>query len=593
MLNKILSYLNLTRKGYPEIPRKEKNEILLTTIENPDEKVEANNLYVKLGNVHNYSKSHGEFWKDYDRFGEIMTKAYTRVPYNNAIPHVAKKSIYNDYLMYGEADKEPVASTFYDQFSNAFEVYSYLYKNHPVVYSCIDIIRQEIANDGYVLKHLKGVAKATLRKTFDLLRSQKVENLRLDIACHLKLYGNAFLIKVKDKKLSTPGKKVENLKLLDPQKIKPKRDLQSGELTGWMYKKGNKWEEIPVEDLYHLSFFNADADTPTGDPPLQAGLLDIEIDLAIKNYVRQILEKGFLGSVVIGLDPPVIGDDWDSNDADTFIQKWTDEIKAQFMGSTAGGAPFVGTGIKTATNLNPIGSQDAPFPESTKANAKIICMCLGVPSEKLGFNRSESVQYVPSFVEYSVNAGFDKSIYCLVGMVDDFLNEFYMKGIHKIYDVIIQAGGRFGSLTKTAAEVIKLLAEAGPIITVNQALSIILGWEELAPENPRGNYVLDNTKGRMEGLNSSEIPRYPGIIDPENEDLELTSANRQLKNAKDLKWETWDTFFGDIVRDQAEERNIKSGKYEKREVFQEDEMITTMSIRPGRSPRYFYEGRAA
>jgi hypothetical protein len=81
-------------------------------------------------------------------------------------------------------------------------------------------------------------------------------------------------------------------------------------------------------------------------------------------------------------------------------------------------------------------------------------------------------------------------------MVDEFINERILRDILGITDVRIVASGRYGALTKNAADTIKTLADAGPLITVNEALERILGWDVLPADNPRGNLVLDNTINR-------------------------------------------------------------------------------------------------
>lgn len=581
MFTKTVEYIKDIVVPPKELSESKKGQILISSIEDHKERREATDIAVKMARPDKYYKTVYDWHVDSDRLNSLLKKAVSNLPNNKNIPPNTKNILVADYTDYGMMDnRTPAATSFYDVFYNPFEIYSYLYKNHPVVFSAVTIIREEMANDGYILKHMKGTPKKRLRSVYDLLKKQRIEKLRLDIATHLKLYGNAFLVQTKDRYNKDLGQfKRETLELLNPQKIKPVIDYSTGEITAWKYRRGKTWEDYPLDKMFHLWLFNADAEKQLGDPPLQSALLDCEIDLGIKTYTRQILEKGFLGSVVFGVDPPGDPDSWDY-DVKRYVKDVSDTLTSQLTGANAGGSPLVVAGLKTQNNISPIGSQDGPFPELSKSNARIICMCLGVPSEKLGFNRSENLQYVAQFTEYTVNASFDKSIYCLVGTVDDFINDAYFKKIHGIDDVIIQAGGRFGSLTVTAAQVIQILATAGPIITVNDALEIILGWEPLPPENPRGRWVLDNTKGRMEGGKTNEVPRYPGLVNPEQEDLELTSSNRQLKS---VSWDSFWTTVGEIADSHSE----------KKTVWDDDKPATSMHVRAGKAPRFYYEGPVA
>jgi len=418
----------------------------------------------------------------------------------------------------------PAASSFYNIFYNPMEIYSYICKNHPVAYRCIDIIREEIANDGYVLRHLKTTTKKRLIDAHRTLKKMDFSRLRLDTCSHLKIYGNAWLVKKYD-----PVSKTTKLELLSPTKVVPRVNETTDEIIGWWYYRGSKTIDYKLDEVYHLYMFNSDNYKRIGDPPLQAALIDIETDLAQKNFNREVLEKGFMGSVIFSVEPPDLQSGLE-DDIDDIVEEWQDRIDAELSGAKAANQGLVMTNLKSVENVSPIGSFEGSFIDSSKEKAKIICMCLGVPSEKLGIARSENQQYVATLVEYGVNASFDKSIYYVVNYVDEFFTEVLLNEILKITDLEIEAGGRFGSLTKTAAEVIEILAKSGPLITVNQALEMILGWEALPPDNPRGNFVLDTSIGR-------KADSTPLLVNPEKVELDLDPITGSGNTYKQMHWD--------------------------------------------------------
>ena len=75
--------------------------------------------------------------------------------------------------------------------------------------------------------------------------------------------------------------------------------------------------------------------------------------------------------------------------------------------------------------------------------------------------------------------------------------------------------GRYGAMTLAAAQSVKELAGAGPMTTVNEARTQILGWAPLPPNDPRGNQVLDVSPNRDPEAVAAAIA--PESIDPELE----------------------------------------------------------------------------
>lgn len=422
----------------------------------------------------------------------------------------------------GTTDYNPAMCSLYQLFHNPLAVFAFICKHHPAVHSAINVIREEVANDGYVLKSNKGMPKKRLKEVHNILKKHRIGELRVRMAAQFKIYGNIWL------KLE---KSTGTIKLMAPTKLLPVIDTTTDKIKAWDFIQGSKTTRYNFEDLLHFYLYSADDYSGLGDPPLGPALVDIEADLCAAAFNNQVFKKGGLMGIIISIEPPNVGDPM-ADDPEDLVEQLQDRIDAQFSGARTGQSVMVGTDIKNVFNVSPIGKMDSSFQSLRMETAKTVATCLGVPPEKIAVSRSSTLQYIPSLVEDSVNASFDKTIYTLVEKVDDIINEKILKEFLGIKDVIIEAGGRYGALTKNAAETLKTLAEAGPIITVNEGLERILGWESLPPDNPRGQWVLDNTKGRMEGLNSSEIPRYPGLVDPEkpNFDIMKNMGNAFINN---------------------------------------------------------------
>ena len=137
-----------------------------------------------------------------------------------------------------------------------------------------------------------------------------------------------------------------------------------------------------------------------------------------------------------------------------------------------------------------------------------------------------------------------------MALVDEFINDYILRDMLNITDVRIVSSGRYGALTKNAAETIKTLADAGPLITVNQALDRILGWEPLPVDNERGNYVLDNSLNR-------DPDSVPLSVEPTEEDPNFGKMKLKVTGAAEKKW----CVYSDDFLRWAEK--IKRGEFEK------------------------------
>lgn len=429
----------------------------------------------------------------------------------------------------------PASSHLYDVFPNPFGAYAFIARYHWAVRGALDIIRNEICSDGFYLKTKKGTSKKRLKEVYDLVKALDIPRLRLEMCYQLKLYGNTWLLPHKNRlKTKLPCK----IEILSPTRIAPIFDANMNYIIGWSYRVGTVGLKYTTKEVMHLGSYSSDAFRDIGDPPLGPALVDIEADMAASSYNNQVFQKGGLMGIILSIKLP--DDDGLGSESRDFANALQDIIDAQYVGGKVGANPVVVPYLDKVHNPSPIGKLDSSFKNLKLQTAKVVSICLGIPPEKLSVSRSESIQYVPALVEYTVNASFDKAMNALTEVVDDFINERIMKELLKIDDVMIQAGGRYGSLTKTAADTIKTLSDSGPIIDVNEARGIILGFEELPADDPRGKQILDNSKNRDAKSNppgfSKEKPEF-GFSDStsskSSEDNHVTDPKAHLKDLTD------------------------------------------------------------
>lgn len=473
-------------------------ELILRSLQ-PEKQKRARKICRQLQNFSTLANV-GQAYDLTSELGQIFRDSVPELRTKNARVKDAVRLIGGDIYGY-----RPAMARLYSLFqNNPFGIYSFVARHHWAVRSAMQAIRDEMVNDGFELRGQKGTTKKRLKDVYRQLKAMKVFEMRIDIACHIKLFGNAWVLPHKNL-LGGPG----GLELLAPPRLMPIIDPVTDQILGWEYSVGRTSVVYPKEKLYQIYQYTVDNYKEIGDPPLQTAILSIEADLAGESYNNQIFQRGGLMGIIINVKTP--DTDPISRDEDDIVDDLQDRIDAQYSGVKAAQSVLVTNNVENVHNINAIGKLDASFPNLRKDCAKVVATVLGVPPEKINVSRSENLQYIPSVVEDSINTGFDKSLNALSSLVDEFLNEKILRDMLGITDVRIVASGRFGALTLNAAKTIEALANAGPILTVNWALDRVLGWEALPSDNPRGNWVLDNSVNR-----DPDAP--PLMSDPEEED---------------------------------------------------------------------------
>lgn len=447
----------------------------------------------------------------------------------------------------------PAMARLYGLFqNNPFGIYSFVARHHWAVRAALQVIRDEMVNDGFELRGQKGTTKKRLRDVYRQLKALKIFELRIDIACHIKLFGNAWILPHKNL-LGGPG----GLELLAPPRLMPIIDPVTDQILGWEYSVGRTSVVYPKEKLFQIYQYTVDNYKEIGDPPLQAAILQIEADLSADSYNNQVFQRGGMMGYIVNVKSN--SDDPIARDEEDILDDLQDRIDTQYSGVKAAHSLMVTNNVDQVFPINSIGKLEASYQNMHMECAKTIANCLGVPPEKISVSRSQNLQYIPSVVEDTINSSFDKSLNALTSLVDEFINDKILVDMLGITDVRIVASGRYGALTLNAAKTIESLSNAGPILTVNWALERVLGWEPLPGDNPRGQWVLDNSVNR-----TPEIT--PMHVDPAEED-----PNFGKSIIERLMWEQRNP------RTRSEETGYKSQKKMTSEQF----FKMTESIRSG------------
>lgn len=403
---------------------------------------------------------------------------------------------------------KPQGTKIWNFFPNPWGVFAYFGEQYWAVGACIDLLRQEINSDGFMLKASPGVSEEKLRGYYKQLNELNIDKLWVEHAVHKMLYGNFFGLPHYSKR----NRKVVKYEILYPPNLTPKFNKTDMTIEAYVYNIGRVdrvYSPKEVQKDSSASLFGREI----GSPILLSCVTEIETAMVTMTFNNNVMQKGNLLGKLIAMKAPEGGDgitNGVSND-------WVKQVQAQFdyihSGSKAGQGVAVVSGVENVHDMTKPGEVELNFMKSRIELDKRICTRMAIPSEKIGIPRSATAQYQPSLVENVINAQFDKTINSYTTDSARFFNKNLLQDLLGIYDAKLVPAGRYGAITLAAAQTIKELAVAGPITTVNEAREKILGWEPLPPNDPRGNMVLNNAIG----VDASSIPNMiaPEQVDPE------------------------------------------------------------------------------
>jgi CRISPR/Cas system-associated protein endoribonuclease Cas2 len=265
VINKVVEYFKhlkekILKKRRPS--KQEQRELIFSAI--PEGKrLKARKLYKALQKTESYQNL-DQYFSSLQEFSSLVKEGVVSLKTNPKTKEAFQ------IIDYSSNSFTPAMSNFYGLFFNPLSIYAFIVKNQYAAARSIEVIREEIAHDGYQLRAEKAVTKKRMKDTLKLLKKLEFQRLRLDICSSLKIYGNAWLRVVKSEKTKT-----KTLQLLSPTRIMPVIDQVTEEIIGWDYVRGTKVTRYKVDELIHLWMFNAESYKKMGDPPLSSILIDI------------------------------------------------------------------------------------------------------------------------------------------------------------------------------------------------------------------------------------------------------------------------------------------------------------------------------
>lgn len=401
----------------------------------------------------------------------------------------------------------PAGSRAFKYFINPFAVYSFYAENHWSTKACIDLLCTEVQTDGFSLIHSPEVRPERKAEVEAILKQLNVFDLRVSLLRHYAVYGNALVLPHYG--FGPFANNLQRLEVMVMDRMMPVWDKSFETIIAWDHWQGYISTVYGKDQLLHLRAPSLKM-PDLGLPPLAPMVVDIESDQAASAMNSTVMHKAGMIGVLVSLETPGADNPANSRDSTRLTKRLQKEIQFQFSGLKGGQSVLVANYIKNVHKLSQIGEFDGNFMKFRQEVAKGVCICLGVPSEKIGVSRQQGLQYVPTLIEDSVNAQFDKTIAAFMAIIDRFINERILKEILGIYDFEIEANGRYGSLTLNGARAGLTASQTGALFTVNEYRRIFYGLPALPIWDKRGHEICDNSKNRDNGSSPIRIAQ----VDP-------------------------------------------------------------------------------
>jgi len=367
-----------------------------------------------------------------------------------------------------------------------FQPFTFFYENHWAVKSVVDCVQTEVTHDGFSLVYGKKVSAKRLREVKDTIDRLNIWELRLDLLKDYLVYGNALLLPHTD----TFGNLIR-IEKFNMDRVSPIWNRSVDELKGWDYWQGNKMIPYMKDRLLHLR--DKSLKMPDiGLPPLNCLMIDLESDLGASSLNNQAMWKAGMIGILISLESDKTGQEIAGT---PFRQRLQEEIISSFSGVKAGNSMLVANYVKNVHHLNKLSEFDGAFLKLREKVAIQIATVLKVPPESINLNRSSSLQYAAASLEDKVGAGFDRAISSYMTKIDKFINDMILKKLCGIYDVEIQANGRYGSMNLNSARAGLIASQTWGLFDVNETRTIFYGAPPCAYDDERGREIVDNSKG--------------------------------------------------------------------------------------------------
>jgi hypothetical protein len=478
-------------------------------------------LAQELSSLGTYASPEDVYLKSRELINSIHKSVYEDMARENRDVNKAFVSGGQDFLSF-----RPASATIWNYFPNPMGVFAYLAENYWAFSISLGVWRREIDTDTFQLKPLQqeGANKAEVDRARRDSNRLGLKALRTEAAIHLKTYGNCYILPVRN-----GAKGLKELELLYPERMEPIYDRENSRIVGWIYDRGlNNKEIIPSSKLLHLKLPSVRG-SQLGVPPTACMILMAEMDMKgdqLNNVVRQ---RGGVLKAIVGLETP-------KQDSglmqlgevnDDYMKRVQAYIDSAFSGARAGQPVAILENVKGVYPLSDVGSLENNYMKSKEQIGKMFASALGIPPQLISVMATPGIQYIPGSIHNSMLQSLDKEIGATLSRVDDFFTaEIFWKLLNN-RSVRLQASGRFSALTLAAAQSIEILARSGFQPTHNECRSRIAGWEEVPPEDPRFNLVLDNSANR--NAESAPTPKIETVSDIEEMKSAMANALEDMR----------------------------------------------------------------
>lgn len=413
--------------------------------------------------------------------------------FEKEVERVAEK-YWNNFRASFISGYEPAGSTIRRLFPKPFEPFAFVGDNYWAAAEARRQSRIEIERDGYTLVAETGQSKRKLKYVYTALESLNIGHVRVNAADQLNVFGNCWMWRSKNNLGGLTG-----LNFLLPEKMIPVLDDDNERVIRWEYHYGSRKIIIPLESLDHLKTYSLRS-LDLGVPSLAPVLVDIEADMYASVYSNTVFQKGGLLKAIVSVDQMENANVLNENTYFDISKKLQQLYERQYSG-VRGAAQLLFTPlVKGVHNLMNPKDLEGAHQQTSERTATRTSMLLGCPPERIGVARTSQYQNI-TLIDDSVALAFDNHNYYLTGIVDEYINRELIQGVLGVNDIKLQSSGEYGSISKTAAEFGKLIAEMGAdVMTVNEFRVKVLHFEPL--DGPEGD--------RFIGENLNQVPAVGG-----------------------------------------------------------------------------------
>jgi hypothetical protein len=398
---------------------------------------------------------------------------------------------------------------------NPFQVFSYYAEKHYATSAAIEMIVSAASQRGYGFDHASTVEDAKIVKLAQDLKFLKIDKLRLRLLKQYLTYGNCVVLP----HFNIIGQLIK-LEPLIMDRILPIIDPMIEKLVGWDYWIGRTSTVYFRDQVLHLA--NHSLKNPEIGMPFLAPLsVDIESDIYASDFNSTVMYKGGMIGLVIMTEDSGMGRIGESK-INARIKK---EIQNSHTGVKGANSVFVSNYIKDIKKLSQVGDFDASFLKFRQEVAKSIATIFQIDPALLNVGMKSAGVVEIGKIHSSRSAKMDVAVTGYMRTIDNFINEEIIAGILGVHDIGIQSNGQYGTFSPESAAALLNFTQAGGMFTNNEARTYFAGMPPLAPGDPRGRQIFDNSNRVQPGdayVIADDSPNLSTSIqdpDPEESDL--------------------------------------------------------------------------